>query len=259
MSTTMAAEPVLNRQTNIHYRRKPPSAQRRDRERAAKQQQRKRVEQADSCCDSTGGIDELFMPETQYKQTDSDTGDVTEERNTTTHEEHSDGEAAAKAKAHVLHVQDSLPCGSDCAVDLNLPETNSDIEPVIESIIDGFDAGTVKNYVATLTDRSLQRRLRNQNRNNAFRRVVLQSDDADLLLFESDDIVLEYSLHPSSNDTYAFWYIKQEDRNILDEERGKLANLRNGIRTRNTEHTETRALALCQLHVLNGLLKLYLG
>ncbi|KAL8619756.1 hypothetical protein ACOMHN_025842 [Nucella lapillus] len=42
------------------------------------------------------------------------------------------------------------------------------------------------------------------------------SDDSDLIIFEPDDIVLEYSLHSSPDDACVYWYVKQEDRNMLD-------------------------------------------
>ncbi|KAL8622978.1 hypothetical protein ACOMHN_027099 [Nucella lapillus] len=78
------------------------------------------------------------------------------------------------------------------------------------------------------------------------------------LLCESDDLVLEYSLHSVSEHECVFLHTKQKEINMQEEERVKLANLKKGTQLR-TEHTETQALALRQLHVLHGLVQFYLG
>ena len=52
----------------------------------------------------------------------------------------------------------------------------------------------VKDYVAGLIDRTLQRRLRDTHRNNTHRRVVTNDDkEKPLMIFETDDMVFVYN------------------------------------------------------------------
>ena len=58
-----------------------------------------------------------------------------------------------------------------------------------------FSTNVVRDYVATLTDRSVPRRLRNQNRNQSFSKVALDTREGKDKLCESDDLVGEYDCH----------------------------------------------------------------
>ena len=83
----------------------------------------------------------------------------------------------------------------------------------------GYDLATIRNYVGSLKDRAVQRALRNINRNNSFKTVVLdKSDNKSKLICESDHFVFvsdcsTYQKHPCT-----YWLIKQEERHMQQEE-----------------------------------------
>ena len=136
------------------------------------------------------------------------------------------------------------------------------IEPAVEldeRFIKGRDAGfsvdTVKDYVATLTDRSVQRRLREPKRNQSFTKVPLDNRDGEeFILCESDDLVFEFNCKATSGYGVHYWFVKQEARNMLSEECALLYNLH-----RWKQYTEARARAREKLHILRHLIQFYLG
>ena len=77
--------------------------------------------------------------------------------------------------------------------------TNQSEERAIQC---GYDLATIRNYVGSLKDRTVQRALRNTNRNNSFKTVVLdKSDNKSKLICETDDFVFvsdcsTYQKHP---------------------------------------------------------------
>ncbi|KAL8624156.1 hypothetical protein ACOMHN_020206 [Nucella lapillus] len=78
---------------------------------------------------------------------------------------------------------------------------------------------TIHSEVATFKPTSAQRRLRHSQRNNAFRKIVShKSYSGNVLLFESDDIVLEYSCDPMTDEECTYWFVKQEEKNMQNEE-----------------------------------------
>eukprot|EP00745_Piridium_sociabile_P042767 TRINITY_DN865_c0_g1_i1.p1 TRINITY_DN865_c0_g1~~TRINITY_DN865_c0_g1_i1.p1 ORF type:complete len:303 (+),score=67.47 TRINITY_DN865_c0_g1_i1:174-1082(+) len=256
VSTTTMADPVLNRRTQVEYfRKKAPSQVRRDQQRARQQQQR-RQEQVDVLCDSSNNdVKELSASDTQF--CDESTQELAAEHITPVHTEHSDSDTDEGGR----DVSEDLPaCVSDSNFSLSLqPDLNIE-HAMIEHSVAGFNTRGVKNYVATLTDRSVQRRLRDKQRNTSFRKAVLhRCEDVNRLLFESDDIVLEYPCDSRSEEDWSYWFVKQEEKNMLQEERVKLANLRKGKRINNTVHAETQARALRGLHALHDLICFYLG
>eukprot|EP00745_Piridium_sociabile_P042770 TRINITY_DN865_c0_g1_i5.p1 TRINITY_DN865_c0_g1~~TRINITY_DN865_c0_g1_i5.p1 ORF type:complete len:300 (+),score=74.57 TRINITY_DN865_c0_g1_i5:174-1073(+) len=253
MSTTMA-DPVLNRHSQVqYYRKKPPSQVRRDQERAKQQQQQQQRQ-----CVQVGhenNNDDNELPDTLFVEA------ITQELPSVEHTApvHTDlSDSEPEERGDVL--QDDLPsCTSDSNSSLHLqPDLHE--EPAIDNWVAGFNTGSVHKYVATLTDRSVQRRLRDQQRNKLFRKTVLhQSQDRNMLLCESDDIVLEYSCDSPDGGLVMYWYVKQDQKNMLGEECVKLANLRKGKRSNNTQHAETQARALRGLHALHDLICFYLG
>ena len=80
-----------------------------------------------------------------------------------------------------------------------------------------------------------------------------------MLICESDDIVVEYSCDLKSEAECVYWFVKQAENKMLTEECVKLTNLRRGRRVPKTEHTDTQARALRELHALHGLIQFYLG
>ena len=89
----------------------------------------------------------------------------------------------------------------------------------------GVSTNTVRDYDATLTNRSVQR-LRNQNRNQSFSNVALDNrDDKQVLLCESDDLVIEFDCNYKRGSGVPYWFVKQETKNMLSEECAKLYKL----------------------------------
>ena len=87
----------------------------------------------------------------------------------------------------------------------------------------GFSVDIVKNYVATLTDRSVQRRLRDPKRNRSFFKVALDNRDGEeFILCESDDLVFKFGRKATSGCRLYYWFVRQEARNMLSEERAIL-------------------------------------
>ena len=81
----------------------------------------------------------------------------------------------------------------------------------------------VKDYVAELMDRPLQRHLRDTHRNNTHRRVVTNDNqDKPLMIFETDDMVFVYNPEgQSSSDKtgkITYWFAKQDPKRLLQEE-----------------------------------------
>ena len=72
-----------------------------------------------------------------------------------------------------------------------------------EQIMKGRDArfslDIIKDYAAALTDRSVQRRLRDPNRNRPFSKVALDNrNDEELIPCESEDLVFEFDCKATS-------------------------------------------------------------
>lgn len=88
----------------------------------------------------------------------------------------------------------------------------------------GYDLHTIKETVASIRDRSLQRRLKDSDRNNSFRKVALDSRHGKKhLLLESDDIVLILDCalvgKDLGNHAIIHWFFKQDERYLLDKEK----------------------------------------
>ena len=84
--------------------------------------------------------------------------------------------------------------------DHSLPHTAAESN---ERLVTGRDAGfspdTGKHNVATSKDTSVQRQLRDSNRNRSFPKVTLDNrDDKELILCESDDLVFEFDCKATS-------------------------------------------------------------
>ena len=111
-----------------------------------------------------------------------------------------------------------------------------------------------------MKDRAVQRALRNTNRNNSFKTVVLdKSDNKSKLICETDDFVFvsdcsTYQKHPCT-----YWLIKQEERHMLQEELEYLRKLQKGKpvdRGRCADHLQK---VLEEVLVLRDVTRFYLG
>ena len=122
-----------------------------------------------------------------------------------------------------------------------------------------FNQGVVKSYVASLTDKFSQKHLKDRDRNKCITAVRLHhSDDGDHLLCETDDIVLEYRCSYSVHPYCHYWYVKQDESRMLQEEKDKLANLRKGQIIGRGRYAEIWACAARHLDELHGLILFYM-
>ena len=121
----------------------------------------------------------------------------------------------------------------------------------------GIDTEHVKNYVATLTDRGLQRRLRDPSRNVSFSKAAYQAKDT--LLLSSDDLVLEVQKASSGAYALSFWFVNQESRRMRAEESARLYNLSRSRAIDLSRHREPHLLATEFLHILRDVINFYLG
>ena len=81
-----------------------------------------------------------------------------------------------------------------------------------ERFIEGRDAGfcvdIIKDYVATLTDRSVQRRLRDPKRNRSFSKAALDNRDGEeFILCESGELVFEFDCKATSGCGVHYWFV----------------------------------------------------
>eukprot|EP00745_Piridium_sociabile_P013069 TRINITY_DN19614_c0_g1_i2.p2 TRINITY_DN19614_c0_g1~~TRINITY_DN19614_c0_g1_i2.p2 ORF type:complete len:118 (+),score=27.89 TRINITY_DN19614_c0_g1_i2:599-952(+) len=84
----------------------------------------------------------------------------------------------------------------------------------------GYSETVTKDYVGELTDRSLQRKLRDVSRNQEFCNVFTSEDNPDTVIFESDDVILQFKWS-SANDkpSESFWFAKRSTKQMTTEER----------------------------------------
>ena len=254
VSTNMA-EPVLNRSTQVQYfRKKAPCQLRRDQERARTRQQKERQAHSEYARQTDRVENTSQLSDTCIEQQCSKIRD-TQHSTTPSAEQCEKGSEVPRECPTNL----DLPSVADSNASVSLQPPDGDREPFIDNTIAGFDTGIVKRYIASLTDRSVQRHLRDRNRNKTFQKVTLhRSDDSDVLLYDSDDIVLEYTCDSNADDC-TYWFVKQKEKLMLCEERLKLCSLRNGKHLPPTQHRETRVRAERDLEVLRGLIDFYLG
>ncbi|KAL8599337.1 hypothetical protein ACOMHN_008052 [Nucella lapillus] len=128
------ADPVLNRRTQVQYRRKAPCEIRRDQERAEKQRQRQQqqqqLQQADSRRDSTSDISTPYLCDSQCQQT-TGTQNYEAQHTTSARSKHSEVHGSVEDDSNILHVLDSVNdlCEAECAVNLDHQPINFDTNP----------------------------------------------------------------------------------------------------------------------------------
>ena len=104
-------------------------------------------------------------------------------------------------------------------------ETTTGTQPELEQIF--VDRGYVKDYIDTITDSSVRKRLKNKKRNLTFLRVS-RDQKSKMLLCESDDLVLECgeSRIVGNGSAYCgYWYVKQQNKKMLPEERTRFERM----------------------------------
>ena len=242
--TTTMADPALNRTSQVqYYRKKAPAQVRRDQERARQQKKRHQTDQQE--CDSECHvIPPSFDDEAEQIDLEDQHSAATQDDDTPS-----------------VFVLPPTCAFSSTTANVTVTETCDGSEyQELESSVGGFSTAVVKEYVSTLTDIAVQRRLRDKTRNKVFRKVVEhESEKGSVVFCESDDIVLEYSNDLNAPPKWRYWFVKQEERSMLHEERARMADLQRGKRLHARQRSETRARAERDLEVLHGLLLFYLG
>eukprot|EP00745_Piridium_sociabile_P018983 TRINITY_DN28731_c0_g2_i7.p1 TRINITY_DN28731_c0_g2~~TRINITY_DN28731_c0_g2_i7.p1 ORF type:complete len:205 (+),score=35.32 TRINITY_DN28731_c0_g2_i7:448-1062(+) len=103
------------------------------------------------------------------------------------------------------------------AEDTSDNECDDCLQKVLET---GCSVSLIKDYVSELTDRSLQRKLRDVSRNQDFCHAFTSDDNPDTVVCESDDVVFQFSwCSDSDNPTDFFWLAKRDTSQMTHEER----------------------------------------
>ena len=250
-TTNMAEHPQLNRNTKIQYRRKPPSSIRRDQQRMKQHQKQLQQGMEKAAFNESLDVPLLFNEEecepTQLIEND------TEQQS-----DHVTGGEALLDNTEAPHDLAEIETVTSL-LSLEHPAT----EPVFDDMVGECSSSVVKEYVSGLTDRSVQRRLRDRERNTSFRRITTHraENDQEVCCLESDDLVVEFACPTDSGDSkFIFWYVKQEEKNMTEDERRRLANLRGGKRVADRgKHADIIARASREMDTLRSLIQFFLG
>ena len=83
----------------------------------------------------------------------------------------------------------------------------------------GHDVDIIKDCVSELTEKSLQRKLRDEERNLKFKNVLSSKDNANTLLCESEDMVFQCDWNEGEiKPCHFFWFAKRDARNMTPRE-----------------------------------------
>ena len=269
-TTTNMAPPLP-----IHYRKKPPSQIKRDNDRAKQRQDQRDKQLQEKASDLSDSAETLQIPSLFLSPMFQDTQQCVDRPTTT---ELTSCIKGTESTAVVSSASEDVlgTCTAELSTEggavgydfslcdqIGLPFESLPLpDPCEKKAIDlGYDTNVVKNYVSTLMDPSVQRRLRNENRNKNFRKVALDIRRGQkLLLFESDDIVLEHTFtHDDSRSHTSFWYVKQRRQHMLMEEDEKQQTLSTLNHVGYNCYLDARAEAQRELHILRDLMCYYLG
>ena len=247
-SVTSMADPVQNSTQSQHSRRKSPCEIRRDQERARQHKSVREVGKSVTVTDSDNA--------SVLRQSNNPTR-VTELEQTTTQEKEGVSRASGCVDTRRSAVSEASPVPDSS---LHHPHVNKDNSIIFENKVGGFEPRVVKDYVARLKTGMTRRRLRDSERNKKFRKTVVCCSDDNVIQCESDDIVVHYSCHPTSDSDCLYWYIKQDEKHMLEQEWANYWKLRKeGKPTDSTLHGETLARAERGMDTLRRLLLFYLG
>jgi hypothetical protein len=260
------SRPTLQRS----YRTKPPSQLHRDRKRA-EQYMKEKV--GDSR--STMPLFQPTPPSTQFATPTAFSDSVVSNVGLLASDTITMSPLAASFEArkfHEVRVQSGVDNNAVCGVSVGLlpPDqlidktqlqapaeiNNSDIDT--NSSDDGEEPppGTVE-YIDSIKDRSLIRRLKDKRRNKAFRKTVLDtSSNTSLLLCDSDDIVV---MCDCTCKRVHHWFIKQPSNNDAVVERTCLHNLASGDPPDTGTYTTDVIGATSQLGYLSTVIRRLLG
>ena len=121
----------------------------------------------------------------------------------------------------------------------------------------GYDKQTVKEYVGEIRDRGLLHRLKDSNRNKAFRKIVLDYRFHEKsLICDSDDIAIIYDCQTQ---TVSHWFIKDHSRRLHDDENNAVCFLKQWGPADRRKYREECERALEHLDHITSLIAHLLG
>ena len=261
VSRNMADPVQLNRTSRVQYRRKSPSEIHRDQERARLHREKQGMEKTSQSMNEPF----LFVDHSESSSNVQEIGQQVECVLTDTiasdNEESEQHSACEETEVCQIEERQHDLIDSDRPSSL-LSLSQQDNTQGDDSCVEEAGVG-LREYVSSLTDRSLQRRLRDKQQNKAFRTIAIHhaENNRTVLMLESDDIVLEFTCPTDLEESkFLFYYIKQEEKNMLEEERRKLANLRRGqCVTSRQHHADVIARATEELTTLRSRILFLLG
>ena len=206
-----------------HYRKKAPSQLNRDKRRAEDRRTKttQNMQDVAQASDShNNDLPSLFMftPPTSHSivHTDTDLPPNTPDPDSAREIRRSSTDSTAMSTGACSEQQTTITV-------LPSLKTLDDSDDCLQKVQDaGWSASLVKDYVSQLTDRSLQRNLRDTNRNTDFCRVFTSDESPDTIVCESDDVIFEFSWTCDNDDddpTHFSWLAKRDSSQMGQEER----------------------------------------
>jgi hypothetical protein len=257
----------------VYYRKKPPGQVRRDNKRAKQRQQQREEEEettnkASERQETANESEILFSSPNFHPSQEHCTYNRPMNININAREPCLDtvgGECGSGA----CNLPDLNQLSTEAAVghDFSMSDPMYDSRPTVDPRVlaasnAGFSPDVVGDYVASLVNKETQRSLRNNTRNVNICKTVLDTSrpahNHPALLFESDDIVLEYTIDKGRTHR-SYWFVKQQRQQMLQEEFQKLQVLRRCNNAPDTRFQSDRAVAERDLINLRDLMAYFLG
>ena len=130
-----------------------------------------------------------------------------------------------------------------------------EIAALIEAEKAGYDLDTIKDYVGTFTDRTIQRRLRDPDRNKCFINVVeSQYRGRKHLVGETDDFVFAFY-----SDGFRYWFVKQNEQRMPQEERRRMMILQKASPLDRERYKEELEAGEKEMRTVLEAMRVYLG
>ena len=259
----------FSRPPQFQYRRKPPSQIRRDKKRAEeRRQQRSQTNQASNEEQDTFRHSCLFAdtPPTGKHTLQKDTLEVSRSQpesqpasaraargdsDTDSCERRQDGDSPA-----VCTVSAS---DSELSID-KLTEDCSTRDPTEEKAVEaGYKLDVIKECVSRITDRSVQNNIRDTSRNTSVGKVVQHDTDPDMLLCDSDDIVVVVSSKDGDSGIVRYLFVKQEQKYMRSDDLCMLSHLEQSKPIQRAEHEDRLKQSEKSLDILVNTMRYYLG
>ena len=238
MSTNMATSSTSGSgQPSVQcFRRKPPSQLRRDQERA----QQRKANQNQASVSHEHSDKQTFSMEVPVANTsetvvrptlESIVERIVDPEKCTQHTSYS----TQNRPQHATRSNQSKP-------------TTEQIQP---EVYKSMEATVVRDYMSTISDDVIKQNLQNPRRNKRFRNVRANETN-DILLCESDDLVVEFDCRKRGGEgKWSYFFVKQDSVSLLPEERTRMYQLQLWRKVEQAEFRVAIARAtddLCRLH-----------